>query len=69
MKGRILDSSGKTVEEATEKGLKVLGAAREDVQVKVLDKGIPGVSHARVRIAEKGVEMPAEVVDEGPPRH
>lgn len=48
--------SGKTVEEATEEGLKALGLAREDAEIEVLEEGkkkIFGAVKAKVRIKKK----------------
>ena len=55
--------TGKTVEEAVEKGLKELGIAREDADIRVLEEGkkkLFGSIKARVEIAVKETETVAE---------
>ena len=55
--------TGKTVDEAVEKGLKELGIAREDADIRVLEEGkkkLFGSIKARVEIAVKETETVAE---------
>ena len=55
-----IESEGKTVQEAIDKGLKKLGISRDDVDVKVLSEGktglfgLMGASPAKVKITPKG---------------
>ena len=60
--------TGKTVEEAVEKGLKELGITKETAEIRVLEEGkkkLFGSVKARVEIAAKAEET-AEVVEEIP---
>ena len=60
--------TGKTVEEAVEKGLKELGLTKETAEIRVLEEGkkkLFGSVKARVEIAAKAEET-AEVVEEIP---
>lgn len=57
---RMVEATGKSVEEAVEKALMELGRAREQVEVEVLEEpskgllGILGSKMARVRVRDKG---------------
>ena len=58
--------TGKTVEEAVEIGLKELGLAREDAEIRVLEEGkkkLFGSVKARVEIAAKTAEIAPETND------
>ena len=60
-----IESEGKTVQEAINKGLKELGISRDDADVKVLSEGktglfgLMGASPAKVKITPKG-SVPAQ---------
>ena len=58
--------SGKTVEEAVQKGLEELGLTQETADIRVIDEGKKGLfgKKARVEIAQKEVKDIAEVVAE-----
>lgn len=61
--------TGKTVEEAVEKGLKELGIARENADVRVLEEGkkkLFGSVKARVEIAAKETQATEEKIDLAP---
>src|SRR5574340_31260 len=61
---RSVEQTGRTVEEAIKAALKLLGAAREEVEVEVLSQetrgllGILGYSEAKVRVTRTGEAEP-----------
>ncbi len=60
--------SGKTVEEAVQKGLEELGLTQESAEIKILDEGKKGLfgKKARVEIAQKEVaQIVEQLVQEG----
>jgi predicted RNA-binding protein Jag len=56
---RVVEASGKDVEEAVRKGLDELGVEREKVEIHVLDDG-SGVGEAKVRLSAAGGEVVTE---------
>jgi len=64
--------SGKTVEDAINNGLAMLGVRRDQVDVEIITEGSRGVlgfgaEHARVRLAVKGAAAPPVVEPPSPP--
>ena len=62
---KYVEFTGKTVEEAVEKGLKELGITAEQADIRVLEEGkkkLFGAVKARVEIAAKETEVSEEVV-------
>jgi spoIIIJ-associated protein len=60
--GKVLEKTGKTVQEAINSALEELGADREDVDVEVIDEGTKGLfgigsKSARVRVTLKDVPV------------
>jgi spoIIIJ-associated protein len=70
-----VEASGKTVEDAVDTALAELGAAREDVEIEVLNEGRGGVlgvgasdARVRVRLRDESADGPAdEATGEGEP--